>query len=219
MTYRVEEQSWDHTKLPVKTAGTAREKAKAAVILLHGRGEPADDMLDMAKSWRIRGIHWIALQAEEFTWYPLNFTAPAEMNQPGLDEGMRAIQQVVDELKKDNFTSDQIGLVGFSQGASVAAEYAARNPNEVGVLVAFCGGLVGENIDESSYASNMESLQVFMGYSDCDLKVPEVRMEESARLMKDRGADVESHIYPGIGHHVNNEELKAARKLLRALVK
>lgn len=217
MIYRSEQRGWKHTEQPTERAGPPPEEADVAMILLHGRGASAQGMLQLADAVGIKGVSWQALQAEENTWYPLSFMAPREQNQPGLDEGLLSIRQNIDQLNEQGVDSDRIGLLGFSQGACLASEFAARHPKFIKTLMALSGGLIGEKLDEDIYAADMNNLEVFMGCSDRDPHVPLQRVRDSVELMEKRGATVDSRIYPGMGHTVNKDELEAVKELIEKL--
>ena len=112
--------------------GTILEDAEAAMIMIHGRGASAHDILSLAYEIDIPNIAYIAPQAKDNSWYPLSFLSPVEKNEPGLTSGLAVIDSIVEMILQKNFSYKQIYLLGFSQGACLSLEYAVRNPKNFG---------------------------------------------------------------------------------------
>ena len=203
-----------HANTPLLTAGPAPEKAAGTVILLHGRGASAEDILSLHSEFQIDNLAALAPQAAGYTWYPQSFLAPIPANQPYLDSALRRIAAIVDDLLKRGIPSRKIAIAGFSQGACLTSEVAARNPRPYGALIAFTGGLIGPPGTPRNYAGSLEGTPVFLGTSDPDPHVPVARVQETADTFKKLGATVDMRRYPGMPHTINAEELQAARTLL-----
>lgn len=214
MLYRPEELSLDHHLQPVLRAGKPANEANGALLLVHGRGASGEGMLNLASNLDTAGLALRALQADSYTWYPYSFLAPRDQNEPGIDNGLKAIDRVVKQLLASGLSSRSILLTGFSQGACLALDYAAQYPIQVGAVAALSGGLIGATLDPGRYASSMAGLDVFMGCSTEDPHIPVQRVHESARLLKVRGARVKKVLYPGMAHTVNEDELKAVNEML-----
>ncbi len=210
-----------HRNQPVFTMGARLEEAKAAVIMLHGRGASAQDILQIATEFSLREIAYFAPQAYQNTWYPHRFIAPLEDNEPWLSSALEKVDLQVQELEQAGLATSQIALLGFSQGACLTAEYAARHPRRYGAVIIFTGGLIGpENSPLDQYPENadFEQTPVFLGCSDVDFHIPLSRAEETATKLEAMNANVDLRIYPNMGHIVNQDELTAAEALLTALV-
>jgi predicted esterase len=181
------------------------------VILLHGRGGQADDILSFAEENLPPG-RFIALQADGNEWYPETFLASRERNEPYLTSALEAIDR---EVRKAGVPQSKIAIVGFSQGACLALEYAARNPGRLGGIIAFSGGLIGEEL--SIPEGSLEGTPIFIGCSEDDPFIPLHRVEDSADALKAADAEVILHTYPGSSHAITGKELTHARLILQSI--
>ncbi len=208
-----------HAGRPLETAGAALADARAAVILLHGRGSNPADMLSLARLLLPEGMAAIAPHAAGSTWYPYSFMAPLAANEPALGSALRRVGALVEEIAAAGIAAERTALLGFSQGACLALEFSVRNPRRYGAVVALSGGLIGPPGTAWPERGSLEATPVFLGCSDVDFHIPVARVEESAAVLAGRGAAVDARIYPGMGHTVNEDEVAAARDLLAALAK
>ena len=203
-----------HAHQPVLRAGAAPLDARLVAILLHGRGAGAEDILGLSREFTATDVAYLAPQASGRTWYPYSFLAPIEQNEPGISSGFRVIAGLLQELEQQNVPADKVVLMGFSQGACLTLEFAARHPRRYAALVALSGGLIGPPGTPRDYAGGFDATPVFIGCSDIDAHVPIDRIRESAELFRQMGATVDERIYPGMGHTVNQDELDAVNALL-----
>ena len=214
----------DYLSLEVGT--TQSETATIGVVLLHGRGATAENILGLAQHLGVGPIEYRAPQAENYSWYPNSFLAPLDANQPYLDSALHTVDLIYNSFVKDGLSPDRIALMGFSQGACLALEYAARNPRRYAGIVAFSGGLIGkadvEGIaphDKSfEYEGSLDESPVFIGCSDNDPHVPSVRIDQSEKAFVRLGAKVTKRIYPGMGHTINEDEIEFVRQLFTSTV-
>ncbi len=206
-----------HQGKPVSKAGVSAEEASAAMILVHGRGASADSMLLFADEFGREDIHYRAIQADRHTWYPNSFLAPKEQNEPGISSGLQAIHDEIQSLNQAGIATGKTILLGFSQGACLASEFAARHPQRFGGLVALSGGLIGPEVDADNYSGSFEETPVFMGCSDYDPHIPQERVHETAEILASLEADVTKKIYPDMGHTVNQDEIDAVRSMIDTL--
>jgi predicted esterase len=160
----------------------------------------------------------LAPQAAGYTWYPHSFLAPIDANQPFLDSALRRVESIIDQLIAQGVSSEKIVILGFSQGACLTAEFAARHPRHYGGVVAFTGGLIGPPGTPRSYAGSLAGTAVFLGTGDPDPHVPIERVQETAAVFQRMGAEVDLRRFPGMPHTINAEELAAARALLQRVV-
>jgi len=207
-----------HARETILTAGPAPEKADATLVLIHGRGAAAEDMLSLYSELSLPNIAAIAPQAAGNSWYPHSFLAPLEANQPYLDSALRRMESVLSDLLARGISSERIALLGFSQGACLTAEYVARHPRRYGAVIAFTGGLIGPPDTPRTYSGSLAGSPVFLGTSDPDPHVPFARVQETATVLERMGAEVDLRRYPGMPHTINEEELAAARSLLQRMV-
>jgi len=199
------------------TAGATLDEAEAAVVLAHGRGATARGILEMADEFAVDGVASLAPQAARNEWYPNSFLAPAEANEPGRSSGLRALDDAVGRAVDAGIPHERVVLGGFSQGACLASEYVARNPRRYGGVVAFSGGLIGEELDDE-YEGDLDGTPVFLGCSDVDPHIPEERVVATRDAFASMNADVDMRLYEGMGHTVNQDEVAAAREIVAALV-
>ncbi len=206
-----------HRDGPSVRLGPDLQEAEAAVILVHGRGDSARGILTLAPDLQAPRVTFIAPQATAFSWYPQSFLAPIPMNEPWLSSALDRVGAAVGEAMSTGLPREKTVLMGFSQGACLALEFAARNPGRYGGVVAFSGGLIGPEGMPRSHKGSLEGTPVFLGCSDVDPHIPLARVNESAEIMEALGGQVEERIYPGMGHTVNADELEWARTLLSDL--
>lgn len=203
-----------HQGQPVLTAGLPLEDAESAMIMLHGRGAGAANILSLAASLAIQGFAFFAPEARNSTWYPNSFLAPIDSNEPGISSGLTVIGDIITRINSAGIPTERIVLLGFSQGACLTSEFAARNATRYGGLAILSGGLIGPDNTPRDYAGSFDNTPVFMGCSDVDFHIPAVRVTESAVILKRMGANVNVQLYPGMGHTVSDEEIAQVRLVM-----
>ena len=207
------------TRPRVRAVGSARGLSQFAGVLLHGRGKTPEEKIDLAARFgTIEGIRWVVPEAETpGSWYPGRFFDPRETNEPYLTEAVeRCHEAVLEAGEYGRLAPDRLVIVGFSQGASLALEYALRHPTRVGSLIVLTGGLMGEpGSDWKAIAPrSLAGLRVLLTGSDVDEWIPEASTREAATLFRELGADVQLRIYKGRPHVVSEEEIADARSFL-----
>lgn len=210
-----------HDLAPV-TDGAGLEDANAAVVMVHGRGATAPSILAMHQELDAdrSDVAYLAPRAADNEWYPYSFTAPVEKNEPGRTSGLRAIARLIERAADHDVSPEHVLVMGFSQGACLATEYAARNPRRYGGVVALSGGLIGEELDEYDAREpdeTMDGTPVFLGCSDVDPHIPLERVHETRDVFESLGADVTEEIYQGMGHGVNRDELARVSAMVDSL--
>jgi len=201
----------------VIAAGAPFQSARAAAILLHGRGASAEDMLTLGDEFGQGDIAYLAPQAEDYTWYPQSFLAPLQQNEPKLTQSLGVIAALLERAAQEGFAAERVALIGFSQGGCLALEYGARNARRYGAVAGLSAGLVGPPGTPRTYAGSFAGTPVFLGCSDIDGHVPLARVHESRDVFSRMGAVVTERIYAGMGHTVNAEEIAHAAKLLAGI--
>lgn len=204
-----------HAAMPVLASGEPLETARAALVMLHGRGASAADILSLAGELDVAGYALLAPEAAGSTWYPYSFLAPLERNEPYLSSALATVGRVLALAARAGIPAERTVLLGFSQGACLTLEYAARNARRYGALIAFSGGLIGPAGTPREYPGSLAGTPVFLGCSDRDPHIPEPRVRESAEVLTRLGAEVDMRLYPNMGHTVNADEIAAADVLLR----
>jgi predicted esterase len=187
--------------------------ARAALVLVHGRGGDARGMLALARQLALNDVALIAPQADRNTWYPNRFIAPVASNQPYLDAALAAVDACVRHAAAA-LAVERIALLGFSQGACLALEYAARNPLRYLGVFGLSGALIENGDAPRDYAGSLAGTPVLLGCSDVDAHIPVDRVRRSAAVFRALGAAVDERIYPGMGHEVNDDEIDAIRAIV-----
>ena len=204
-----------HGNQPVHYLGAPLAEAKGAVVLLHGRGGSAEDILSLAEPLYREGLAYLAPQAAGHTWYPNSFLAPREANEPYLSSALEKVGAVVSEIEAAGIPRDRILIAGFSQGACLASEFVASNPARYAGLIAFTGGLVGPPEADLRHEGFLAGTPALFLSGDPDPHVPWQRVQASAAEFERMGAIVVARRYPGRPHTISAEELELARTLVR----
>lgn len=191
----------------VKTKGLPLDKARKAIILIHGRGATADSILSLSSYLNLTDYAILAPQANRNTWYPFGFMASDEGNSQALEASLETIDAVFQEILEAGISADQVILLGFSQGACLSLEYAARHAKRFGGIIAFTGGLIGEKINPKKYSGDFQGTPIFSGSSDRDFHVPASRIKDSAELLKAMGAEVTVKLFNDPDHTIRSEEI------------
>lgn len=207
-----------HQNQPVLRGGASLEEAQAAVILLHGRGASAHDILSLAQELPQQGVCFLAPQAFGSTWYPYRFIEPLERNEPYLSSALNFVNRVLNSIPVANIPREKIMLLGFSQGACLATEFAVRAAAKYGGIVGLSGGLIGPDDMSREYPGNFDQTPVFLGCSDIDPHIPKERVMETRDVFQRMGADVTMRLYPNMDHTVNRDELGYVRAMLEQLL-
>jgi len=194
--------------------GPPPASARLTMILVHGRGASAPDILGVTGEIGADDIAYLAPDAPSRTWYPYSFLVPLEQNEPHLSAALQTLGDIVADLGRLGVATERIGLLGFSQGACLSLEYVARNAARYAAVVGFSGGLIGPPGTPRRYAGSLGGTPVFLGCSDIDPHIPLARVHETRDVLTALGATVDERIYPGMGHTINHDELDAARRLL-----
>lgn len=184
---------------------------------MHGRGGSPEGMLPLARAAGAHDGAVIALRAEGGTWYPNRFLAPTQMNEPWLSSALAAVGNAVRAVQQAGIPPERILIVGFSQGACLSLEFAARNPARYGGVAALAGGLIGDDSERRDYSGNMHGTPVLLSVGDVDEHIPVARVQEAAETFTRLGATTDTRVYPGIAHTIVGDQLDALREMLDAV--
>lgn len=195
-------------------AGTEINKDSKVLVLLHGRGGSAGDILSLAAHLKVKDFALVAPQATNNTWYPYSFLAPPAQNEPWLSSALSILNDLLKELYAKAVRQENIYFSGFSQGACLALEFVARNAAKYGGIAAFTGGLIGDRIYSENYQGDFDGTPVFIGTSDPDPHVPVERVHATTAILKNMNAIVVEKIYPGMGHTIIQDEIESADKVV-----
>ena len=202
----------------IRSAGEPLEHARAAMLLMHGRGAQAEDILSLAAQFALPGFSYLAPQALGNTWYPNRFLDPLATNEPWLTSDLYMMSDLLEKVVKAGIPYERVIILGFSQGACLALEFAARNARRYGGLVGLSGALIGPDGTQRNYQGSLSGTPVFLGCSDVDFHIPKERVDQAADLLRHLGGVVTERIYPGLDHTVNQDEIDFVRGMLRALI-
>jgi predicted esterase len=203
-----------HSGADILTVGAPLDEARGALILAHGRGAAADDILALRDEWRASGFTFVAPQAAGSTWYPHTFLGPLDQNEPHLSSGLALLGAIVDELSDRGVPAERQILLGFSQGGCLVLEFAGRFARRWGGVVGLSAGLIGPPGHRWSFTGALDRTPIFLGCSDTDPHIPRGRVEESAEELTRIGGEVELRIYRGLGHTINGDELGHVQSLI-----
>lgn len=196
----------------IYTAGKKIEEAQKALIMVHGRGASAADILSLAQYLDVKDYALLAPQAAQHSWYPYSFLAVPSDNEPALSSALSVLKEAVKEVEAAGISKEHIYFLGFSQGACLALEFVARNAAKYGGVVAFTGGLIGDKIYEGNYKGDFHDTPIFIGTSDPDPHVPVERVLSSTAVLRKMNASVLEKVYPMMGHTITAEEIRQANQ-------
>lgn len=217
MSQQHEEVRGPHQGLPVLMAGEPLASARAAMILVHGRGASAADILMLAKELAQPGFAYLAPEAANHAWYPNSFLAPLASNEPGLSSGLAVIASLLEQAERAGIPAERTIIAGFSQGACLSLEFVARHARRYGGVIALSGGLIGPDGTPRDYPGSLAGTPVFLGCSDIDPHIPRERVLLSAEVLQALGGQVTAKLYPHMGHTINRDEILAARSIVSAV--
>jgi phospholipase/carboxylesterase len=203
---------------PVLFMGEPLGQARAAMVMVHGRGATAEDILELAVELNRTGFAYLAPQAANNSWYPQSFLAPIASNEPWLSSSLARLSTVLQRVEEGGIPRERTILLGFSQGACLALEFAARHAQRYGGIAVLSGGLIGPDGTPRDYPGSFAGTPVFLGCSDRDLHIPKERVQQSAEVLRRLGADVTIRLYPNMGHTVNQDEIDFVGGMMAALI-
>ena len=217
MSQSIASQQDPHRGEPIETRGEQVDQAAGVVVMVHGRGGSAQDILPLSSEIGAPGLAYVAPQAAGHTWYPYSFLMPVEQNEPFLSSALASVGRVLAKVSDAGIPPERTVLLGFSQGACLVSEFVARNPRRYGGLIVLSGGLIGPDGTPRDYQGSLDGTPVFIGCSDTDAHIPASRVRETGTVMEQLGGEVDLRIYPGTGHTINRDELDAARAIVKSV--
>lgn len=198
----------------ITTAGKELNSNSKVLIMLHGRGGTAEDILSLSSYLNVKDFTLLAPQATGNSWYPYSFLAPPSQNEPWLSSALNLLKETVDDLYNKGISSGNIYFTGFSQGACLTLEFVTRNANKYGGVAAFTGGLTGDKIYRENYKGDFQNTPVFIGTGDPDPHVPVERVYATTNILKEMNAAVIEKVYNNMGHTINQDEIEMVNKLI-----
>jgi len=208
-----------HYNQPLINKGAPLDNADRAIILTHGRGADARDILTLADELQIdrSTTAVLAPDAKNRTWYPFSFMAPIKQNEPFLSSALDFLGDTIKRLEENDIPSERVMLIGFSQGACLSTEFVARNPKRYWGVAALSGGLIGPPEADLQHDGDLAGTPVFLGCSDVDFHIPKERVQQSTIILRGMGAETTERLYPGMGHTINTDELRFVQDMINAI--
>lgn len=200
--------------LNIKTAGIQLKQAEKALIMIHGRGGSAQDILSLSQHLNVKDYALLAPQALNHTWYPYSFIAPVDQNEPWLSSALEMVDQTVKAAVDAGIKPENIYFFGFSQGACLTLEFLARNAQKLGGAVAIIGGVIGDKIERDHYKGDFAGTPVLLATSNPDFHVPIERVYATANILREMNAEVTEKVYANFGHSINQEEIELANSVI-----
>lgn len=195
--------------VPVAVTGAPLESAKTVLLCVHGRYASAERIIQQVQGsiGRVPGVAFVAPQAVDSQWYTDRFTAPLENNEPGLSSSLHLLDDVFAWLRDQGVPASRVVVVGFSQGACLAAEWVARRGHgNLAALVVLSGGLIGPEkaggLPMTAYKHYMPGLHVFFSVAKEDAHVPLIRVRQSASAFVSKDASVVTEFHDGSAHKI-----------------
>lgn len=196
-----------HNSGKILYSGSEVNKADSAFIMIHGRGSNAESIIGLWNELDLTKTLVIAPQADSSFWYPYRFIEPREKNQHGITSAFKLLDSIIDSLNDEGIPNEKVFLLGFSQGACLALDYAIRHPKKYGGVFALSGGLIGDALNSEEYSGNFERTPVFVGCSTNDFHIPEQRVHDTAEIFEKVNADVTKKLYENMGHTIIQDEI------------
>jgi predicted esterase len=218
MKIRPERTSGPHSGASVVVGGAPLASAQAVLILAHGRGGRAIDLMALADAVIDEQVAALLPQAIDYTWYPHRFIAPLADNEPWLSSALAAVDDLVAQVAEAGIPSERVVLAGFSQGACLVLEYAARHARRYGGVAGLSGGLIGPDGQVREPTGSLQATPILLACSDIDAHIPIARVRQSAEVMRSLGGAVDLRIYPGMGHVINDDEVAALRAMVANVI-
>lgn len=206
-----------HADSPILLAGAPLERARAAMLLVHGRGATAESILELGEEVADETVALVAPQASGNTWYPLSFMAPTELNEPYLTSALSKVGATLERIGAAGIPAERIVLAGFSQGACLTLEFVSRNPRRYGGVAGLSGGVIGPPGMTRNDHGDLRGTPLFLGCSDIDPHIPKERVEETADIFRHLRAEVAMRLYPAMPHTINSDEITRLRLMVDAL--
>lgn len=207
-----------HQGQPTLIRGERLSQARAAMLMVHGRGATAEDILSLAGELNQAGFAYLAPQAAGNTWYPNRFLVPLDENEPWLSSALSFVGDIYSQIINAGLPPERVMLLGFSQGACLTLEFSARNARRHGGIVGLSGALIGPDDAPRDYKGSLEATPVFLGCSDVDFHVPKERVDQTAEVLRRLGGEVTKRLYPNMDHSVNLDEINFVRGMMQSLI-
>ena len=202
-----------HSK-QLHSAGKTLGEGRKVLVMLHGRGASAEDILTLAEHLHVKDFTLLAPQATNNTWYPFSFLAPVEQNEPWLSSAIDNLSELVNDIIAKGIGTDKIYFLGFSQGSCLMLEFLLRNAKRYGGVAGFTGGVIGNKINMENYKGDFLQTPFFLGTSDPDPHIPIERFYATSNILKNYNADVTEKTYSNMGHTINQDEIEKVNAII-----
>lgn len=194
---------------------------KSAVLLLHGLGSSADDLIELAPYMAPALPHTVFISPNApqpcdmapmgYQWFSLQQRSPESMWQ-GAQQSTRQLMQMIEDVKAEfGLPANKIALLGFSQGTMMSLHVAPRLPEPLAAVVGIAGALVGPEHLATDIRSRPPVLLV---HGQMDNVVPYEAMQMAQSVLQRNNVAVETLTRPRMAHNVDDETLTRATEFL-----
>lgn len=178
------------------------------ILALHGRGAEPGTLVRRLREITGPDTAIIGLRAEEGAdrWYGIKYNEPGANSDDDVNRAIERVEAALDKLPANTV------LVGFSQGACLALEVAARHRGPLGGVVAICGARIGapsEWQDRGGLA-----FPVLVGCAFDDKFIARPHIDATIEWFQRAGATVTDVSGPGDRHEITLRQRIAIRALL-----
>jgi len=188
----------------------SKAKPRQLVVLCHGLGADAYDLIDLAPSWQhacpdalFASVHAPLRHDSGFgrQWWSVADRSPSVV-EAGIRTAAPYLHEFIDkELERLKLPAEAYAIMGFSQGAMMALFTGLRRPTAPRAILAFSGALVAPDSLRDELANRAPVLIV---HGEADEAVSVTRSYDAEAALKAAGVPVEAHYIPGLGHGIDD---------------
>ena len=194
--YLVQEPKVKHDKNPL-------------LLLLHGYGSNEEDLFSFAPelpddSYVISVRAPYDLQPYGHAWYAIHFDADENKFSDNVQakQSVEIIASFIDEIVKQYpIDTENVTLIGFSQGAILSYATALTYPEKISKVVALSGYLNQEILPEVIDTKAISHLKFLVSHGSVDQVIPVEWARKAKPALENLGLKVEYQEYP-VGHGV-----------------
>lgn len=202
-----------HRAVAPVPAGVAPDQARMTAVLVHGRDQDEQVMLDVVARLGLDDVAYLLPVAAGHSWYPGRYFDPLPANAPWVAWTLDALDAAVARLRAAGIGHERIVVGGFSQGACMVAELVARRPRPWAGAAVLTGTLLGPD-GHATRPARVDGLPMFFGASRHDEWIRPERVRATAEAFAGAGARVTLEVYDDREHHVNDAAVAGLRRLL-----
>jgi phospholipase/carboxylesterase len=186
----------------------SKAKPKQLVILCHGLGADAYDLIDLAPSWQhacpdalFASVH---APFQHDSGYGRQWWSVADRSPAVMEAGARTAAQYLHsfiDAELGRLGLDAYAIMGFSQGAMISLFTGLREVVAPRAILAFSGALIAPETLSAELANHAPVLLV---HGEADEAVPVSRSHDAEAALEAAGVPVEAHYIPRLGHGIDD---------------